>query len=57
VPHSVPELFELARSAGADARTSVVVGYDQQFGFPDRIQVGTESADAITYSVSLFRVR
>ena len=57
VPHSIAELFELARSADADTHTSVVVGYDQQFGFPDRIQLSPESADAITYSVSLFRVR
>ena len=56
VPHTVPELFELARSANADPRAQVVVGYDRQFGFPDRIQLSPDSDDAVNYSISLFRV-
>lgn len=56
IPHSVPELFELARSASTTTANQAEIIFDDVFSYPAKITFDSNSDDQISYSVSQFQV-
>ena len=54
MPRTINELFDLVQPDGSNL-SPTQVEYDQSFGFPWRIVMGSE-ADEVTYTVSDFKV-
>lgn len=54
LPRTIPEVFDLLQT-GPAAATSVLVDYDEAYGFPQRIVTGS-GPDQVTYTVSDFKV-